>query len=111
MAYCSQCGQTNGQGGCGCGLSIKVRWLELKAREVQSGLLLDATRPLEAGKAKEKALRLLGILRRPGETFSGAWLRALCSENGLDNVRPVPVPLRDAIAANSGAMRFLFFLS
>ena len=87
---------------------IKVRWLDASQELINNSLIAEAFNDISD--VKRRALKKLDIECAAGMDPLEAYIRAMCTENGLEYSRPAPSELVDAIQL-SGASRFVWFLA
>ena len=87
---------------------IKVRWLDASQELIQNSLLAEAFSDISD--VKRRALKRLNIECAEGVNPLEAYIRAMCTENGLEYSRPAPSELVD-VMMSSGASRFIWFLA
>jgi len=86
-------------------MEIRLRFIEIDGDLAAKSLLINGDAH------KQKALDVLGIIPKDGETAFSAWIRAMCEENNLPYSKPAPKELADAITHNVSAARFAFLLA
>jgi len=91
------------------GVNICVKFCEVTDELLRAEVL--APRQEVAARKREMVANLTGEPVPEEVTPLDSWLTYLCNVNRLENTRPVPAVLVDAITCNRGATRFLWFLS
>jgi hypothetical protein len=88
--------------------SIKLRWIECDEQMVTQSLLISKE---DCNALKQRLLDRMNIVKLDTESYSDAWLRTMCAENGYEFIKPVCREMADAVTENAGAFRFFFFLT
>lgn len=86
-------------------MEIRLRFIDVSADTGARSLLVNGDAH------KKKALDILKITPKDGETAFDAWLRTMCEENSLPYSKPVPREIADAIVSNPSASRFMWLLA
>lgn len=94
----------------GEGVSVTVKYCEVPQGLMLSEVLCMAREEVAARK-REMVANLIGEEVPEGTSPLDAWLSHLCKLNGLEDTRPVPAALSEAIQYSEGARRFLWLLA